>query len=92
MFFSQDWFAPPRRRSRSVRACFTYEGTSDFHSGFTSRPKLPCSPDIQSLRPGKGKIRTIAPQFSQSGPQQTSRPGSSGSSTRSRQSSQSSRK
>ncbi|XP_054838948.1 lisH domain-containing protein ARMC9 [Eublepharis macularius] len=65
---------------------------SDFVSGFTSRPKLPCSPDFQNTRPGRGKIPTIAPQFSQSGPQQTSRPGSSGSSARSRQSSQSSRK
>ncbi|XP_077204193.1 lisH domain-containing protein ARMC9 [Paroedura picta] len=65
---------------------------SDFHSGFTSRPKLPCSPDLQRHRPGKGKIPAIAPQFSQSGPQQTSRPSSSGSSTRSRQSSQSCRK
>ncbi|XP_053162937.1 lisH domain-containing protein ARMC9 isoform X1 [Hemicordylus capensis] len=65
---------------------------SDFLSGFTSSPKLPSSPDIQSIRPGRGKIPNIAPQFSQSGPQQTSRPSSSGSSTRSRQSSQSSRK
>ncbi|XP_066477875.1 lisH domain-containing protein ARMC9 [Tiliqua scincoides] len=65
---------------------------SEFLSGFTSKPKLPSSPEIQSIRPGRGKIPAIAPQFSQSGPQQTSRPGSSGSAPRSRQSSQSSRK
>ncbi|XP_033006772.1 lisH domain-containing protein ARMC9 isoform X7 [Lacerta agilis] len=65
---------------------------SDFLPGLPSKPRLPCSPDFPSARPGRGKIPTIAPQFSQSGPQQTSRPGSSGSSSRSRQSSQSSRK
>ncbi|XP_062987840.1 lisH domain-containing protein ARMC9 [Elgaria multicarinata webbii] len=65
---------------------------SDFLSGFASKPKLPSSPDFQNVRTGRGKIPTIAPQFSQSGPQQSSRPGSSGSSAKSRQSSQSSRK
>ncbi|XP_008118224.1 lisH domain-containing protein ARMC9 isoform X1 [Anolis carolinensis] len=64
----------------------------DFLSGFASKSKFPCSPDSQNIKPGRGKIPTIAPQFSQSGPQQTSRPGSSGSSARSRQSSQSSRR
>ncbi|KAM8953640.1 lisH domain-containing protein ARMC9 isoform 2-T2 [Pelodytes ibericus] len=50
------------------------------------------SPDVQSNSPRKSKTPTIAPQFSQAGPQQTSRPNSAGSSTRSRQSSQSYRK
>ncbi|XP_042313330.1 lisH domain-containing protein ARMC9 [Sceloporus undulatus] len=63
--------------------------SSDFLSGFASKPKFPCSPESQNVKPGRGRIPTIAPQFSQSGPQQASRPGSS---TRSRQSSQSSKK
>ncbi|NXY76203.1 ARMC9 protein, partial [Glareola pratincola] len=59
---------------------------SDFPSAFTSKPKIPRTPEVQSASPRKGKMPGIAPQFSQSGPQQTSRPSSSGSSTRSRQS------
>ncbi|NXL25236.1 ARMC9 protein, partial [Setophaga kirtlandii] len=58
---------------------------SDFALAFTSKPKIPRTPDGQSSSPRKGKIPTIAPQFSQSGPQQSSHPSSSGS-TRSRQS------
>ncbi|XP_050758608.1 lisH domain-containing protein ARMC9 isoform X3 [Gymnogyps californianus] len=65
---------------------------SEFPSAFTSKPKIPRTPEVQSASPRKGKVPAIAPQFSQSGPQQTSRPTSSGSSTRSRQSSQSYRK
>lgn len=59
---------------------------SEFPSAFTSKPKIPRTPEVQSASPRKGKVPAIAPQFSQSGPQQTSRPNSSGSSTRSRQS------
>ncbi|NXK52962.1 ARMC9 protein, partial [Chauna torquata] len=59
---------------------------SEFSSAFISKPKIPRTPEVQSASPRKGKIPTIAPQFSQSGPQQMSRPSSSGSSTRSRQS------
>ncbi|NWU12051.1 ARMC9 protein, partial [Cephalopterus ornatus] len=59
---------------------------SEFPSAFTSKPKIPRTPEGQSTSPRKGKVPAIAPQFSQSGPQQTSRPSSSGSSTRSRQS------
>ncbi|XP_065413663.1 lisH domain-containing protein ARMC9 isoform X6 [Chrysemys picta bellii] len=66
--------------------------SSEFSSAFTGKRRVPRTPEVQSPSPRKGKIPTIAPQFSQSGPQQTSRPSSSGSSTRSRQSSQSSRK
>ncbi|XP_068262300.1 lisH domain-containing protein ARMC9 isoform X1 [Nyctibius grandis] len=65
---------------------------SEFPSAFTSKPKIPRTPEVQSASPGKEKVPTIAPQFSQSGPQQTSRPSSSGSSARSRQSRQSYRK
>ncbi|XP_071293951.1 lisH domain-containing protein ARMC9 isoform X1 [Agelaius tricolor] len=64
---------------------------SDFALAFTSKPKIPRTPDGQSSSPRKGKVPTIAPQFSQSGPQQSSHLSSSGS-TRSRQSSQSYRK
>ncbi|NXN21908.1 ARMC9 protein, partial [Nycticryphes semicollaris] len=59
---------------------------SEFPAAFTSKPKIPRTPEVQSASPRKGKMPAIAPQFSQSGPQQTSRPSSSGSSTRSRQS------
>ncbi|XP_065530420.1 lisH domain-containing protein ARMC9 isoform X1 [Lathamus discolor] len=65
---------------------------SEFPSAFTSKPKIPRTPEVQSASPRKGKVPAIAPQFSQSGPQHTSRPSSSGSSTKSRQSSQSYRK
>ncbi|NXD93142.1 ARMC9 protein, partial [Chaetorhynchus papuensis] len=59
---------------------------SEFALAFTSKPKIPRTPDGQSSSPRKGKVVAIAPLFSQSGPQQTSHPSSSGSSTRSRQS------
>ncbi|NWV45508.1 ARMC9 protein, partial [Daphoenositta chrysoptera] len=59
---------------------------SELASAFTSKPKIPRTPDGHSISPRKGKVPAIAPQFSQSGPQQTSHPSSSGSSTRSRQS------
>uniref|UniRef100_A0A8C3B8Y4 LisH domain-containing protein ARMC9 n=1 Tax=Cairina moschata TaxID=8855 RepID=A0A8C3B8Y4_CAIMO len=49
---------------------------SEFFSAFTSKPKIPRTPEVQSASPRKGKLPTIAPQFSQSGPQQMSRPAS----------------
>ncbi|NWT69269.1 ARMC9 protein, partial [Prunella himalayana] len=58
---------------------------SEFARAFTSKPKIPRTPDGQSSSPRKGKVPAIAPQFSQSEPQQASHPSSSGS-TRSRQS------
>ncbi|XP_058699471.1 lisH domain-containing protein ARMC9 isoform X2 [Poecile atricapillus] len=64
----------------------------EFALAFTSKPKIPRTPDRQSTSPRKGKVPAIAPQFSQSGPQQASHPRSSASSTRSRQGSQSYRK
>ncbi|XP_041126711.1 lisH domain-containing protein ARMC9 isoform X2 [Polyodon spathula] len=64
----------------------------DFNPGFSSHPKIPQTPEVLSPSPRKHRTPTIAPQFSQSGPQQTSRPSSAGSSGRSRQSSQSYRK
>lgn len=65
---------------------------SDFNPGFSSNPKIPQTPEVLSPSPRKHRTPTITPQFSQSGPQQTSRPSSAGSSGRSRQSSQSYRK
>ncbi|NXY45068.1 ARMC9 protein, partial [Ceuthmochares aereus] len=59
---------------------------SEFIAAFTSKPKIPRTPEMQSGTPRKGNIPAIASQFSQSEPQQTSRSSSSGSSTRSRQS------
>ncbi|NWY66196.1 ARMC9 protein, partial [Erithacus rubecula] len=60
--------------------------SSEFALAFTSKPKIPRTPDGQGTSPRKGKVPAIAPQFSQSEPRQTSHPSSSGSSTRSRQS------
>uniref|UniRef100_A0A8C3SQK1 LisH domain-containing protein ARMC9 n=1 Tax=Chelydra serpentina TaxID=8475 RepID=A0A8C3SQK1_CHESE len=65
---------------------FRLSSSSEFSSAFTSKRRVPRTPEAQSPSARKGKMPTIAPQFSQSGPQQTSRPSSSGSSTRSRQS------
>ncbi|NXB86180.1 ARMC9 protein, partial [Vidua chalybeata] len=59
--------------------------SSEFAQAFTSKPKIPRTPDGQSSSPRKGKVPGIAPQFSQSGPQQSRHPSSAGS-TRSRQS------
>ncbi|NXO86674.1 ARMC9 protein, partial [Sitta europaea] len=60
--------------------------SSEFALAFTSKPKIPRTPDGQSTSARKGRVPAIAPQFSQSGPLQTSHASSSGSSTRSRQS------
>ncbi|XP_071608538.1 lisH domain-containing protein ARMC9 isoform X1 [Heliangelus exortis] len=68
------------------------QSPSEFPSAFTSKPKIPRTPEPLNASPRKGEVPAIAPQFSQSGPQQTSRSRSSGSSTRSRQSSHSYRK
>ncbi|KAG7488189.1 hypothetical protein MATL_G00031550 [Megalops atlanticus] len=66
---------------------------SDFVLGFANRPKIPRTPDNDALSPRKARIPALAPQFSHSGPQQTSRPSSAGSLGRSsRQSSQLHRK
>ncbi|NXF30007.1 ARMC9 protein, partial [Nyctibius bracteatus] len=59
---------------------------SEFLLAFTSKPKIPRTPEVQSASPRNGKVPATAPQFSQSGPHQTSCPSSSGSSARSRQS------
>ncbi|MGH0150708.1 UNVERIFIED_CONTAM: hypothetical protein FKN15_061351, partial [Acipenser sinensis] len=58
---------------------------SDFNPGFSCNPKIPQTPEVLSPSPRKHRTPTITPQFSQSGPQQTSRPSSAGSSGRSRQ-------
>uniref|UniRef100_A0A3Q3W9I6 LisH domain-containing protein ARMC9 n=1 Tax=Mola mola TaxID=94237 RepID=A0A3Q3W9I6_MOLML len=47
-------------------------------SAFTSRPKIPRTPDTAANQnsPHRGQALTLAPQFSQSEPQQSSRPAS----------------
>ncbi|XP_071422522.1 lisH domain-containing protein ARMC9 isoform X2 [Pithys albifrons albifrons] len=102
---SSEVFSPGHRMDRSIPADdnilsfqdFTEDKVneqlySEFPSAFTSKSKIPRTPEGHSTSPRKGKVPAIAPQFSQSGPQQTSHPSSSGSSTRSRQSRQSYRK
>ncbi|XP_036624997.1 lisH domain-containing protein ARMC9 isoform X2 [Trichosurus vulpecula] len=64
----------------------------EFSAAFSSKPRIPRTPEMRGLSPRKTKTPAIAPQFSPSGPQQTGRPSSTGSSMRSRQSSQSYRK
>ncbi|XP_074045770.1 lisH domain-containing protein ARMC9 [Macrotis lagotis] len=59
----------------------------EFTTAFASKPRIPRTPEPLGLSPRKTKTPAIAPQFSHSGPQQTSRPSSTGSSVRSRQSS-----
>ncbi|NWQ79129.1 ARMC9 protein, partial [Columbina picui] len=75
-----------RHTYSSALLTLSLSSCSEFPSAFTSKPKIPRTPEVLSTSPSKGKVPAIAPQFSQSGPQQTSRPSSSGSSTRSRQS------
>ncbi|XP_050163803.1 lisH domain-containing protein ARMC9 isoform X1 [Myiozetetes cayanensis] len=89
---SPEVLSPGHRMDRSIPADdnilssqdFTEDNNgqlySEFLSAFTSKPKIPRTPEEQSTSPKKGKVPAIAPQFSQSGPQQTSRPSSSGSS------------
>ncbi|KAF4097978.1 hypothetical protein G5714_021986 [Onychostoma macrolepis] len=63
--------------------------------GFASRPKIPRTPDSDAGSAGRSRLPPLAPQFSNSEPQQSSsRPGSSGGSggRPSQQSSQSHRK
>ncbi|XP_066458915.1 lisH domain-containing protein ARMC9 isoform X2 [Eleutherodactylus coqui] len=82
---------PDRRGPVSPTSPRILDLSLDKSNGHSSRTWLPRSPEIQNATPRKAKTPTIAPQFSQSGPQQ-SRPSSAGSSTHSRQSSQSYRK
>ncbi|XP_070609909.1 lisH domain-containing protein ARMC9 [Erythrolamprus reginae] len=65
---------------------------SEFHPGFSSKAKPPCAPDFQNLRPGRGKLPSITPQFCPSGPHPALRSSSSAESTRNKQSSHSSRR
>ncbi|XP_067254602.1 lisH domain-containing protein ARMC9 isoform X1 [Chanodichthys erythropterus] len=63
--------------------------------GFASRPKIPRTPDSDAGSVGRSRLPPLAPQFSNSEPQQSgSRPGSAGGSSGrpSQQSSQSNRK
>lgn len=47
--------------------------------GFASRPKIPRTPDSDAGSAGRSRLPALAPQFSNSGPQQSnSRPGSAG--------------
>lgn len=55
--------------------------SSDFISAFESQPKIPRTPDTAANQNSaqRGQGLTLAPQFSQSEPQQSSRPGSASS-------------
>ncbi|XP_057601308.1 lisH domain-containing protein ARMC9 isoform X4 [Hippopotamus amphibius kiboko] len=82
----------PSQPREVPRALDTGETTREFTSDFSCKPWAPRTPEILELNPPKAKASALAPHFSSCGPQQASRPGSIASSTRSLQSSQSSRK
>uniref|UniRef100_A0A4W3HZC9 LisH domain-containing protein ARMC9 n=1 Tax=Callorhinchus milii TaxID=7868 RepID=A0A4W3HZC9_CALMI len=90
-FYSQPSSRPPTRSgSRPTTSGFfsspkTGMRRHDYMTAFSSRPRIPRTPELITS-PRKIKSSTIAPQFSQSGPQQTTRPNSAGSSNRSRHS------
>ncbi|XP_070125546.1 lisH domain-containing protein ARMC9 isoform X4 [Equus caballus] len=82
----------PSQPREVPRALGSGETTREFTSAVTCKPRTPCTPEILDLTPPKAKASALAPQFSSCGPQQASRPGSTASSTRGLQSSQSYRK
>ncbi|XP_071342030.1 lisH domain-containing protein ARMC9 isoform X1 [Trachinotus anak] len=72
---------------RTTKGCFREEhnghsASGDFIPAFASQPKIPRTPDTAASqsKAHQGRGLTLAPQFSQSEPQQSSRPGSSASS------------
>uniref|UniRef100_A0A8C1MQJ2 LisH domain-containing protein ARMC9 n=1 Tax=Cyprinus carpio TaxID=7962 RepID=A0A8C1MQJ2_CYPCA len=82
----------PERQGQNSTNGHLYSGQN---VGFANRPKIPRTPDSDAGRTGRPRLPPLAPQFSNSEPQQSSsRPGSSaGSGGRpSQQSSQSNRK
>ncbi|XP_023258468.1 lisH domain-containing protein ARMC9 isoform X2 [Seriola lalandi dorsalis] len=61
-----------------------HSASGDYIPAFASQPKIPRTPDTaasQNKAQNKARGLALAPQFSQSEPQQSSRPGSSASST-----------
>ncbi|XP_072516635.1 lisH domain-containing protein ARMC9 isoform X2 [Salminus brasiliensis] len=77
---SQDSLGPPDTHSTNGHS------QSDLAPGLATRPKIPRSPGSDAMRP---RLPLLGPKFSQSEPQQSSRPNSA---THSAHSSQSSRK
>lgn len=49
--------------------------SGDYVPAFASLPKIPRTPDTSQASAHRGQGRVLAPQFSQSEPQQSSRPG-----------------
>ncbi|KAJ1064998.1 hypothetical protein K5549_005807 [Capra hircus] len=66
--------------------------TRGFTSSFACKPRAPRTPELLEMNPPKVKASALGPQFSSCGPQQAGRPSSTTPSTRSLQSSPSSRK
>ncbi|XP_066565322.1 lisH domain-containing protein ARMC9 isoform X2 [Amia ocellicauda] len=93
--YSQDSGTDRHLEARSPQSPsdqFSQENGQSGNAGFTAQSKTLRTPEYVPTSPRKARTPTLAPQFSQSGPQQTSRPNSAGSLGRSRQSSQSYRK
>uniref|UniRef100_A0A672YRJ7 LisH domain-containing protein ARMC9 n=1 Tax=Sphaeramia orbicularis TaxID=375764 RepID=A0A672YRJ7_9TELE len=58
---------------------FQIPANSDYIPAFASQPKIPRTPDTTASQGSANRDRRLAPQFSQSEPQQRSRPGSANS-------------
>ncbi|XP_044793885.2 lisH domain-containing protein ARMC9 isoform X3 [Bubalus bubalis] len=82
----------PSQPREGPRAPESEDTTRGFTSSFSCKPRAPRTPEMLDMNPPKVKASALGPQFSSCGPQQASRPSSMTSSTRSLQSSPSSRK
>lgn len=69
------------RKGRSQEEQNGHSSSGDYIPGFVSQPKIPRTPDTASNQNSahRGRGLALAPQFSQSEPQQSSRPGSASS-------------
>ncbi|CAJ1060779.1 lisH domain-containing protein ARMC9 isoform X3 [Xyrichtys novacula] len=69
------------RKERSQEKHNGHSSSADYSHAFTSQPKIPRTPDTAASQNSTNRARglTLAPQFSQSEPQQSSRPNSANS-------------
>ncbi|XP_029987346.1 lisH domain-containing protein ARMC9 isoform X2 [Sphaeramia orbicularis] len=72
---------PYEGRARKGQSQEEHNGhtASDYIPAFASQPKIPRTPDTTASQGSANRDRRLAPQFSQSEPQQRSRPGSANS-------------
>ncbi|XP_070688410.1 lisH domain-containing protein ARMC9 [Pempheris klunzingeri] len=74
-------FEGPARKEPSQEEHNGHSASGDYIPAFASQPRIPRTPDTASSQTSaqRGRGLTLAPQFSQSEPQQSSRPGSASS-------------